>query len=360
MSTRVIDTSSNCLGHLDQLKSEGVECIGRYYASQAWKRITQTEARAISAAGMQLFMVFEDSGAPALTVDRGRNDAQLAMGQARHIGQPQGSAIYFALENLPHGYSPADIPHIQLYFEGVRRVLAGTYKVGCYSNGSTLAALLDAKLIDYAWVSASTSFHGTKDFLAGKRWHLAQRKVDLDWAGVSADTNDVNIEDFGAFQLPVPESASAPSTIESAIAGATAGAVASVAADEPLPAVAAVADAKPKRDLDYINEMAEQASRLAGHIRGAWTSIKLALGIGTGGTMLASQLVDTNKGNAAVATSWGTQHPWLMLLIGMTVVMIVLGGILIYFGPKIIKGLVSAFKDGRYTPPAASATSARS
>lgn len=355
--TRVIDTDTNCTPHLDDLKTHGVEVIGRYYAARGSKRLTKTEAQAISDAGLQVFIVYEDSGDPELSIDRGRHDAQIALSQARTIGQPEGSAIYFAMEHLPHGYDASHIPGIKLYFEGIRRTFGGTYKVGCYGNGSALEALLDAKLIDYAWVSASTSFHGSHEFLKSDRWVLAQHQVDKNWGGVSTDTNDAK-SDFGAFALPpTPEAASA-------VAGTAGSVAATVTADEALavPTRAVVApvaeEAKPRRDLDYLNEMIEKASRLATHAKNAWTAIKLALGItagGTGAVTVAAQsgLLDPNARGAGIATSWGGQHPWFMMLIGMTLILIVLGGIMAFFLPKIINGIVSAYKDGRYQPPAA-------
>lgn len=365
----IIDTDTNCLHHLDSLKGHGVSAIGRYYARAGTKRLTKTEAQAISDAGMRLFVVYEDSGDPVLSIDRGRSDAQLAYSQARSIGQPQGAAIYFAMEHLPHGYDPSHIDGLKAYFEGIRRTLKDLYKVGCYSNGTTLTALLDAKLIDYAWVSASTSFHGSRDFLKTDRWHLAQRKVDLNWEGVSVDTNDAQHPEFGAFALPPADAVAdaSPPPQGVGIGEGEAGAIAaaaqsSTATPTPNPSpqgggeLQDKSSPKPQRDLDYINEMIEKASRLGANVKNAWTAIKLAFGISVGGTGVVAGahqvgLIDPSKGNAGPMTSWGAQHPWLMLVIGGTVMLAVFGGILAVFFPKIIRGIVSAYKDGRYTPP---------
>src|SRR6516225_4879370 len=110
----VIDTDTCCTPHLKDLKEKhGVTHIGRYYAATgSWKRLTKTEARAISDAGLQLFTVYEGSGDPELSVDRGRHDAQVAMSQAKNIGQPAGTPIYFAMEHLPSGYKAAHVPGI--------------------------------------------------------------------------------------------------------------------------------------------------------------------------------------------------------------------------------------------------------
>jgi hypothetical protein len=194
----VIDTNDNVSGHLQLLKDKGVGCVGRYYSSSAWKRLTKPEAQAVSAAGLKLFTIFENSGDPELSVDSGTHDAQIATQQARTVGQPPGSAIYFALEHLPNGYTHADIPGVKDYLEGIRSAVQGQYKLGVYSDGVICDALLSAGLIDYAWLSASTSFEGTKTFYQSGRWALAQKAVDRDWSGISVDTDEAKA-DFGQF-----------------------------------------------------------------------------------------------------------------------------------------------------------------
>lgn len=348
----VIDTNTNCTKHVASLKARGVTHIGRYYARSAHsdKRLLAAEAQALSAAGFQMFVVYEDSGDPQLTVERGKQDGLSAYTQANQVGQPAGTCIYFAMEHLPHGYGPEHVPGLKLYFEGVKQIIHPTYKVGCYGNGLTLTALLDDELIDYAWVSASTSFAGTKDFLKSDKWHLAQRQVDKNWDGVSVDTNDA-ADDFGCFSLnatPISADALDPAQIaENGKAILTeGGAVAMVEHHDSQP---------PKRswsdwDLAHVNELADQGSRLAAKLRGGWTAFKAFLfgsGAVAGG---AATFVDPNKGNAAVVHSWGSAHPFLMAILGAGLVFVVLGGIIVYFGRGAIRGLVTAKKDNRYKP----------
>src|SRR5271165_5286783 len=107
----IIDTNNNVSGHLSVLKSLGVEAIGRYYASSQRKRITRLEASAISAAGIDLFVVFENSGDPELSAESGVHDGQIALAQAEALGQPEGTAIYFALEHDKFGgFTAAHVP----------------------------------------------------------------------------------------------------------------------------------------------------------------------------------------------------------------------------------------------------------
>lgn len=206
----VIDTNDNTSTHLALLKSRGVTAVGRYYSSSAWKRLTRPEAKTLSAAGIRIFTVFENSGDPHLSAGTGIHDAQIALQQAKAVGQPKGSTIYFALEHLPHGYDASHVPGIKAYIQGVKQVLDGSYQIGVYSDGVVLDALLQAGLCRHAWLSASTSFPGSKAFDHSGRWSLAQRKVDLNWSGLSVDTNDAR-DEFGAFVVdgasPVAEEA---------------------------------------------------------------------------------------------------------------------------------------------------------
>jgi hypothetical protein len=199
----VIDTDGNVSGHIAFLKAKNVDTIGRYYSSDAGKRLTKTEAQKVCAAGLKLFTVFEDHhGDPRLDGDAGTSDAQIALQQAQAVGQPAGSAIYFALEHLPGGYKQQHVPGIVNYIQQVRAVIGSTYKIGVYSDGVVLDALLGERLIDYAWLSASTAFDGSTEFYASGRWVLAQKTpLDMVWDGLKVDIDEAKA-DFGQFAVP--------------------------------------------------------------------------------------------------------------------------------------------------------------
>jgi hypothetical protein len=207
----VIDTNSNCSRKVDYLKRRGVTAVGRYYRIRKPEyRITAAEAQKLSAAGIMIFMVYEDTGQKVsldLTSAQGRADGRTAVAQAREIGQPFGSAIYFAVEGLPHGYTAADLPAIRDYFGGVKEAVADRFKLGVYSDGVVCKTLLDEKYCAYTWLSASTSFEGTQAFYRSGRWNLAQKTpLDQDWEGLSVDVNEAK-PDFGAFLVAPPSAA---------------------------------------------------------------------------------------------------------------------------------------------------------
>src|SRR5262245_8966412 len=166
----IIDTNTNCLGQSNLLKTKKVDIVGRYYREQThptWK-ITKAEAQELSRANIKLFVVFEDFNNATnlqLTNAQGQADGRSALNQAAAIGQPDGSAIYFAVEGLPNGYKTADLPRIRDYFAGVNTAIGGRYALGAYGDGIVCKALLSENICKYTWLAAASySFEGTKDF----------------------------------------------------------------------------------------------------------------------------------------------------------------------------------------------------
>ncbi len=352
MASTCIDTNTNCGPHVASLKARGVQVIARYYASSSWKRMTPPEARTLSDAGFRLVSVFEDSGKPPLTVEYGQHDAQIALNQAKAVGQPQGTPIYMALENLPSGYNASHLPGLKLYFQGVASVLSGQYAVGAYSNGLTLATLLDTGLIQYAWLSASMGFAGSKEFAMTNRWNLWQKlPIDLNWDGVSVDTNDTQGE-FGAWALPARDNIDVAmrQMVQAPAEGAVTGAVAaSITPQEKTPLLDRLSPNAAK-----IEELANQGSRIAEHIKSFKAMIWKAFGTFLTLIGLGSQ-VDTNKGTAQTVGEFGAGHPLLLALLCIGVTAAICLGYAYCKAKKVEKGLVSASNDGRYKPLGASA-----
>lgn len=209
----VIDTNTNCIDSIDILRARRVTAVGRYYrvVHPEW-RLTRPEARKLSAAGIKLFTVYEDTGHNlTLTTAQGKIDGQHALEQATEVGQPEGTAIYFALEGLPNGYVESDLPAIRKYFAGVKQAIGSRYELGVYSDGLVCETLLDEGICSYTWLSASKAFAGTRDFYRTGRWNLAQTTpLDQNWNGLSIDVDEAK-GDFGAFSIEeAPVAAGAP------------------------------------------------------------------------------------------------------------------------------------------------------
>jgi hypothetical protein len=207
----IIDSNISCLNQSSFLNSKGVTAVGRYYRVNTYPEwaITKAEAQELSKAKIKIFTVFEEYGSAGqftLTKKQGNNDGISALTQASVVGQPQGSAIYFAVEGLPDGYTSADLPGIRDYFSGVKAAIGTKYTLGVYGDGVVCKTLLNEGICKYTWLAAaSTSFEGTCDFFGTARWSLAQLpplNLSKGWNGLSIDVNQDN-GDFGAFLVPV-------------------------------------------------------------------------------------------------------------------------------------------------------------
>ena len=91
---------------------------------------------------------------------------------AARIGQPQGSAIYFAVDH--DYYKPADLAVIRAYFAAVSGVIGGAYRVGVFGSGAVARAVLDTGHAELVWLAATKSWSGTKAMLRTSDWALLQ------------------------------------------------------------------------------------------------------------------------------------------------------------------------------------------
>lgn len=207
----VIDTTADVGGLAVALASAGVRTVIRYYNNRNTpvhpnKCLTARELGELLAAGLSVAIVFEQRGGANghiedLTQAMGRRDGARAMALAASLGQPAGSAIYFAVD--ADFVRTAELVQIEDYFKAVRDALGGRYRCGCYGSGLVGRRLTQAGLVDLVWLSGSTGWSGTKQALTDGSWALFQK--DLDQAspvgGFDHDGNVVNPAqaDFGQF-----------------------------------------------------------------------------------------------------------------------------------------------------------------
>ena len=222
--TIAIDTNHDTTAKLATLKADGLRTIIRYddrLNPHGEKQIKPAEAKAIQAAGLRLGIVYEGAGDQIgqFSDAIGYQDAKYSRAQAAERGQPDGSAVYFAVDFDPNAFQ---IRHNVLpYFEGVRRAFLEPsdhpkLRVGVYGSGLTCQSVLSAGLADLSWISCSMGWSESHVFVAGGRWNLRQHVPQI-IAGLDADPNDINpahpdIGDFVPFgEAPdEPQVASAP------------------------------------------------------------------------------------------------------------------------------------------------------
>lgn len=202
---RGIDLPTDARDVSMELKGAQLDFVARYYRDPAsrWPALSGEEARSISASGKKVVALWEShSHKPEyFSYAAGYADGMAAAGQAKRVGQPTGSAIYFAVDyNAPQ----SDIMGpIDRYFRGV---LAGMiaaaggrqpdYRIGVYGSGAVCAYLKGARLAQYSWLSNSTAWSGYGSF---SDWNIKQSR-GLASLSFSHDTNEAR-GDYGAFQI---------------------------------------------------------------------------------------------------------------------------------------------------------------
>ncbi|HEX3536692.1 MAG TPA: DUF1906 domain-containing protein [Stellaceae bacterium] len=234
-----IDMPTDASDALNEIKDSKIDFVARYYRSPTsrWPTLSAAEAQRLSALGLKIVSVWEShSHDPAyFTYAAGYDDAASAYRQAKTVGQPAGSAIYFAVDYNAPG---ADIAGpIQQYFRGVAAGFAKEgggrpeYRVGVYGSGAVCSAIRRAGLAQYSWLSNSSAWAGS---LAYNDWNIKQggRFSSL---SINHDANEAR-DEYGGFQLatskvaPVVGAATAVATAAPVGAAAPATASTSVAA----------------------------------------------------------------------------------------------------------------------------------
>ena len=155
-----------------QLAGYGYTFVGRYICGGDWKRLSTIEAEVISKAGLYIVSIFQLSNNEVsdFTYEKGQAHGKQAVSQARSLGQPKRTPVYFAVDF--DADTDQDIAAVQAYFKGVKETMAGSgYYVGVYGSYGVLGKLcLPYKFQTRAWSR-------------GKIWsdvHLYQSAIDID------------------------------------------------------------------------------------------------------------------------------------------------------------------------------------
>jgi hypothetical protein len=209
---KLIDTPWDTSAIIDCLKNEGVGTVIRYYnngnsTTLPQKRLELQEAQALSAGGLQIAVVFQlvQDSTQFFSEQLGYDAGVSAFNWAKNtIGQPAGSAIYFAVD-----YNPNDAEvqsNIVPYFEGVAKAFAslgGDYKVGAYGSGLVVNTLRDQSLCEFRWLSMSSGYYGTQDALNEGNFELHQIYPSAVICNIAVDYDEKNptSTDIGSFSL---------------------------------------------------------------------------------------------------------------------------------------------------------------
>lgn len=165
-----------------RFKTGGHEFVGRYLVPSGWKALTAAEAKAISAAGLQIVSVFETTEDRALGGrTSGINDGYTAAKVARDVGQPQGSCIYGAVDFDP---TDAQMPKVIEYIRGFSEATPN-YTTGVYGSHAVVQAVRAAGVCSRFWQTYAWSRGKKADGI-----HIYQYKNDIMENGIGVDLNE--------------------------------------------------------------------------------------------------------------------------------------------------------------------------
>ncbi|WEK53308.1 MAG: DUF1906 domain-containing protein [Candidatus Cohnella colombiensis] len=169
--------------------TEGAKFAVRYLVPKgyAWKRLTVAEVGHIQDAGLKVASVFQEgTAAPLGGAELGTIDGKKALSEAKLIGQPLSSAIFFAVD---YDAKAADYDSFEAYLRAAQRELPG-YHVGIYGHYGVIEEMAKRGACKYFWQTYAWS-NGKKSDKA----HLYQYKNDTKLGGVAVDFNEAYTEE---------------------------------------------------------------------------------------------------------------------------------------------------------------------
>jgi Rv2525c-like, glycoside hydrolase-like domain len=205
-SIAIIDTPHNAAKFASKLSAQNVKVVVRFFARKPQaglrEKVMASDGNMID--GLREPTILIRNGLSIVSLYQYRNnlpekflkgledtgsakaeaaaDAKAALDQARLVGQPEGSAIYFGVDfNVTKNSSGADA--VLEYFRIMNQTVGDRYAIGIYGNGLVNRLLRKEKLVAYNWLSTSRSHEETVDFYNGGQWHLFQNQVDRRWFG---------------------------------------------------------------------------------------------------------------------------------------------------------------------------------
>ena len=113
-----IDSAMDTSDVVEELRGSRIDFVARYYRdpTSSLPALSSQEARKLASLGLKIVAVWEQNSPDPenLSYSSGYSDAFSAYNQAKAIGQPAGSAIFFAIDFNAHELEPA-----KEYFRGI-------------------------------------------------------------------------------------------------------------------------------------------------------------------------------------------------------------------------------------------------
>ena len=175
-TNRRCETSATCL------VAAGQHFVIRYHSArttQSEKRLHPREAAEMARAGLFIASVYQDRARKLedFGAARGAEDAAAALIYAGQVGQPAGSAVYFAVDE---DFSAAQIQAAVVpYFRAIARVFAEAGKgtpyltIGVYGSGLTCRLIGALPFVSLTWLAEATGWRESTIYTA---WQVRQHR----------------------------------------------------------------------------------------------------------------------------------------------------------------------------------------
>ncbi|CAN7775924.1 DUF1906 domain-containing protein [Variovorax sp. LjRoot290] len=207
MAINGISTNRLCESSGACLKAQGKNFVFRYYSrttQQPEKQLRPREAAELARADIDIAVVYQDNARETgdFGFGRGRLDGASAFAAAGQIGQPAGTAIYFAVDT---DFSQAEVRQFVVpYFKGAKEAMdaasGGTsiYRMGVYGSGLTCRLLDEAKLVEFKWLAEATGWRESRNY---NDWDVKQFVTDQNLCDISNRWQRCEAKgDFGGFR----------------------------------------------------------------------------------------------------------------------------------------------------------------
>ncbi len=186
---------------INAMLSNGEEFVCRYYkpdeSTNSIYTLTSQEAQRLHNAGLSIVSVYQYAGnkSSEFNQTRAEIDAEQALNKAIAAGQPENTAIYFAVDYSGHN----DLDIIKAYFDTVKSIIGHRYKVGVYGGGTVCEYIKQTTHVaDYSWLSHSTDFDGYPDDDNTLDFNIKQAEERENCYGINKIDDDVAVgNDYG-------------------------------------------------------------------------------------------------------------------------------------------------------------------
>jgi hypothetical protein len=196
-------TTPLTLSKAKEVKAAGYDFVCRYLVPIRYKskRLTRQEAEICSQVGLKILSVFEIFANPLQThggfrtaEEAGRTDGKLALAEAKAIGMPVGSVIYFAVD-----FDTKDYDMVETYLRNAFVEVPG-YKVGVYGSYYVVEEMAMRGACTHFWQTYAWS-----NKKVSKYNHCYQYKNGVNVCGIQADLNEATDNDgFWNIEKPMP------------------------------------------------------------------------------------------------------------------------------------------------------------